>query len=286
MTCASFGRPLDRSSGTDARPPSLKVLGAGQAAPPLKPRLRRAKGCPPASAAIEEHVRLLAQIDPIETAAWIDSSSLWLEGRRGRRRSQGGQPLQEQTRLVGVALESIDGGADVLVAPALVEAQGVRVAGPGEEPERLGAFRHSQGFRPGEELLADAFPQEGALNVETIQLGGAGVRRQEGVGLIVGELREAHQVVRDLGDQDTAPRIGKEDREGFLRQVAPGFPRDRGPDALDSISIEKDLGCQDAQAESVALDSHPAGDLGATLHHPLLRLVVSLSGPSYRYDGL
>src|SRR4051812_28781609 len=235
MTCASFGRPLDRSSGTDAR---------------------------------------------------IDSSSLWLEGRRGRRRSQGGQPLQEQTRLVGVALESIDGGADVLVAPALVEAQGVRVAGPGEDPERLGAFRHSQGFRPGEELLADAFPQEGALNVETIQLGGAGVRRQEGVGLIVGELREAHQVVRDLGDQDTAPRIGKEDREGFLRQVAPGFPRDRGPDALDSISIEKDLGCQDAQAESVALDSHPAGDLGATLHHPFLRLVVSLSGPSYRYDGL
>ena len=196
------------------------------------------------------------------------------------------QPLQEDAGLVGVFLEGVGGASRVLVAPGLVESQRVGVAGPGGEPEDFRAMRRGQGLRPGEQLLADAAPQEGTLNVEAAQLGGLGFRRYEGVGLAVGELREAQQVIRQLGDQEAAPRIGEESRERLLGEQLPGFPRDRRPDTLRGVSIEKDLRCQDAQGQDVALDGHPAGDLGAMFQGLHIQPAVGIRRRGQAYGGL
>src|ERR1700733_8506942 len=71
-----------------------------------------------------------------------------------------GQPLQEHARLVAVALEGIARVSKVLVALGLIEAERGGVAGPGGEPEEIGAFRADQDLGPGEQLLADPLPQE------------------------------------------------------------------------------------------------------------------------------
>jgi len=47
-----------------------------------------------------------------------------------------------------------------------------------------------------------------------------------------------------------APRLRQQLREGLFRKKVPDFPRDRRLDALDGVSIEKHLRCQDAQAEA------------------------------------
>src|SRR5436305_9384677 len=191
----------------------------------------------------------------------VSEYSLWLEGRRGRRRSQGSQPLQEDAGLVAVSLEGVDRASHVLVTPGLVEAQGVRVAGPSGEPEDFRPLPRGQGLGPGEQLLADALPQKGTLNVEPIQLGSPGVRREEGMSLAMGELCEAQQVIRQLGDQDAAPGIGEEGRERLLREIPPDLPRDGRTDALGGIRIEEYLRCQDAQAERVRAGGRAVGDL-------------------------
>jgi hypothetical protein len=62
----------------------------------------------------------------------------------------------------------------------------------------------------------------------------------------VRELREAQQVIRQLGDQDAAPRPRKMLRERLFRKKEANLPRDRRPDALDGAGIEENLRRQDA----------------------------------------
>ena len=67
------------------------------------------------------------------------------------------------------------------------------------------------------------------------------------MGLTVSELREARQVIRQLGDQDAAPRPRRMLRERLFRKKAPGFPRDRRSDAPAGVRIEENPLRQDAQ---------------------------------------
>jgi hypothetical protein len=113
--------------------------------------------------------------------------------------------FQEQAGLVAITLEGIDGGSHVLVALGLIEAERRRIAGPGGEPKEIGSFRAGQGLGPREQLLAEASPQEGTLDVEAVELGGGGFHGEALVVPIVGELREAHQVILDLGEKDGTP---------------------------------------------------------------------------------
>jgi hypothetical protein len=172
-----------------------------------------------------------------------------------------GERLQEEAHLVGVVLEGVDGGAQILVALGLVEAERGRVAGPGGEPEAIGSFRAGQGLGSGEELLADPLSQEGTLDVEAVELGCSKFRREALVGLIVSELGEADQVILDLGEEDGAPGLRQDLREGLFGEVLPDFPCDRGADAVGGVGVEKDLSRQDAEAERVRGDGGSVGGI-------------------------
>lgn len=76
---------------------------------------------------------------------------------RGSKRLAG-EFLHKQSRLIAVAFEGVDGSAHILVPLALVEAERVRVTGPGGEPEKIGAFRAGQGLGSDEQLRAEALP--------------------------------------------------------------------------------------------------------------------------------
>jgi hypothetical protein len=89
------------------------------------------------------------------------------------------------------------------------------------------------------------------LDVEAVELGGSGSQGEQIVGLAVGELDEANPMTGDLGEEDGAAGLRQDFREGFLGKALPDLPRDRRPDALSGVGVEKDLRCQDAQAEGV-----------------------------------
>ena len=126
----------------------------------------------------------------------------------------------------------------------------------------MGAFRASQDLGTGEQLLADPLSQEGTLDIEAVELGDGGFRGEALVGLIVGELRVADQVALDLGEEDGAPGLRQDLGEGLFGEVLPDFPRDRLPDALGGVGVEKDLSRQDAEAERVRGDGGSVGGLG------------------------
>lgn len=92
----------------------------------------------------------------------------------GRLKRLGGERFQKEARLVAVSLEGVDGGAHILVALGLIEAERGGVAGPGGEPDEIGSFRAGQDLAAREQLFAEALPQKRTLDVEAVELGGRG----------------------------------------------------------------------------------------------------------------